>query len=243
MKYFVRFSYDGSKFFGFQRLKNQVTVQEEIEKALSKIDQSNVNIKGAGRTDRGVHAKGQCAHFELVHNIPPTGLKSVLNKLLFPYISISECFVVKDDFHARFSVTQKTYCYRIYTGEFDPCLYDYTYECSKDFNLALMQKVANLFIGGHNFCNFVSGKRVSYAAIIDVIFFQEEGDYLNIYFIGKSFYRYMIRNLVGAMLDVGRGKRTLDEVKMALDDPDYIYSFSTVISNGLYLMDVKYKEF
>jgi len=241
MKYFIRFSYDGSKFYGFQRLHQFLTVQGVIEDALTKITGDKVEIKGAGRTDRGVHAKGQCAHFSLESKIPCDGLMKILNKIIGPYIHVYECKYVEDHFHARFSVLKKTYRYQIYLGEYDPCVVDYAYMCPYSLNIDFMENISKSFLGIHDFQNFVSGERDNYLAIIYDIQFKRTGNYLNITFIGKSFYRYMVRNLVGALLDIGRGKRSGEELQKSLEILPYDKRFSTAPSCGLYLEKIDYE--
>lgn len=242
MRYFIEISYDGSKFYGFQRLDDKPTIQKSLEEALSFVDQSSVIVKGAGRTDRGVHANGQGVHFDLVHDIPCEGLSLALNKMLAPYIYVLKCIVVDSNFHARFMVKQKLYRYRIYLGTYKPCYYDYFYMCSYPLDIVKMKEASKLFLGVHNFQNFVSGKRDDYTAILYDIVFKEDGDFLDILFLGKSFYRYMVRNIVGALLDVGKGKRNLFEIKEALNVFPYSKRFSTAISNGLYLEKIQYHE-
>ena len=102
MRYLISISYDGSKFNGFQRLKENNSVQAQIEKALTKIAKKKIEIKGAGRTDGGVHALNQKAHFDLDINITEDGLKKAINSFVKPYIYINDCIQVDDDFHARF---------------------------------------------------------------------------------------------------------------------------------------------
>lgn len=240
MKYLIRISYDGSKFYGFQRLNDQCTVQKSLEEALMKIDGREVLVKGAGRTDRGVHANDQCVHFELSHSLPEDGLLSILNKLVGPYIHIKSCEQVKEDFHARFSVQRKVYRYRIYFGEYNPQIYDYVYEVAEIPNIQLMKEASKYFIGVHDFCHFVSGERDDSTSCIFNISFVEIGDYLDLVFEGKSFYRYMVRNIVGALLDIGYGKRDIQEIKLALGGSSMVKQFTTAVSNGLYLEQIEY---
>ncbi len=243
MRYFLKIAYDGSKFYGFQRLENHVTVQKVLEDALSVIDKSKVIVKGAGRTDRGVHALGQGVHFDLVHSIPEEGLTDVLNRMLAPSICVKACYRVTEAFHARFSVLKKRYRYCIYLGEYQPFLFDYTLEYSDSLDFSLMEEASRLFLGVHNFQNFVSGKRDHYEAIIYDISFSLKGSFLTIVFEGKSFYRYMVRNLVGALLDVGSKKRDIQDIFQALHDPHFVHPFQTAKPNGLYLDDVIYEDF
>mgnify|MGYP003421569365 CR=1 FL=1 len=129
MTYLIKVAYDGSKFYGFQRLNEEVTVQKVLEDALSKINKQSVVVKGAGRTDRGVHANCQCVSFSLDINIDCHGLKQALNSLIEPYIYVNEVIEVDSDFHARFDVLKKRYVYKINLGEYNPIMCDYIYQC------------------------------------------------------------------------------------------------------------------
>lgn len=241
MRYFIRFSYDGSKFYGFQRQEDKPTVQKEIENALSIINKNPVVIKGAGRTDVGVHANGQCAHFDLDFSIPAERLKHAINQIVKPYIYILDCSVVDASFHARFSTKQKRYVYKIWLGEYTPFQYDYYLFYDKDLSVLKLEECARLFIGKHNFQNFVSGERENYNATIYTIEIQQKENEVDILFVGKSFYRYMVRNLVGAMLDYNEGKCDLSLIKRMLEDENFHYQLRTETAKGLYLENVSYE--
>lgn len=240
MKYLISISYDGSKFYGFQRLKNHDTVQKKIEDALSIIAKKKIEIKGAGRTDRGVHAIDQKATFNLDINIDIDHLKIALNSLLAPYITITSVKTVDENFHPRFNVLKKEYIYKINMGNYSPLLYDYTFEPNYKLNIPKMKECAKVFLGVHNFKNFTSGERNNYECIIYDIKFKQTKEILEIKFIGKSFYRYMVRNLVGAMLDVSNNKASIEEIKEALEHPETKKQFKTAIPNGLYLNKIEY---
>lgn len=242
MKYLISIEYDGSKFYGFQRLNEKPTIQKSIEEALSIINKSPVEIKGAGRTDRGVHAKNQKASFDLSISIDEEHLKMALNSLIKPYIYVTDVKIVDSDFHARFNVVKKEYIYKINIGEYDPLKVDYELQINRELNIEKMMSVANIFLGIHEFNNFVAGDRDNYECIIYDIEFELKEKLLEIKFIGKSFYRYMVRNLVGAMLDVEKGKNTLEDIKYALDNPNIDKRFSTALPNGLYLNKIEYEE-
>lgn len=239
MNYLMTISYDGSKFWGFQRLNEENSIQKCLENALSKINKKEVVVKGAGRTDRGVHANGQCVSFKLDIKIENDGLKKALNSILKPYIYVKEIEVVDDNFHARFNVLRKKYIYKINLGEYNPLLSDYVYQTEYKLDIKKMREVADLYLGVHNFHNFVSGERIDSTAIIYDIEFIREGDILNISFIGKSFYRYMVRNLVGMMIEVGRGKEEIVKVVEMLDSTDEINGY-TAPACGLYLDKIEY---
>lgn len=239
MTYLITIAYDGSKFLGFQRLNKGESVQKSIEDALSKINKKEVTIKGAGRTDRGVHANGQKASFTLDIDIPCNRLKNAINSLLNDYIYVKDCKLVDDDFHARFAVKKKKYTYKINLGEYNPIIADYTFCSPYKLDVKQMKKCSKLFIGVHDFHNFVSGSRDNYTAIIYSIKFKKKNDILEITFVGKSFYRYMVRNLVGSMIEVGRGKESLTKIMEMLNKEENMALF-TAPASGLYLEDIEY---
>ena len=240
MRYLIEVQYDGSGFYGFQRLKGKRTVQEELEQALSIINKKPIEIKGAGRTDKGVHSYGQRAHFDLDINIPLSNLKEALNDILDDDINISDIKEVKDDFHARFNVTKKIYEYKINVGKYDVLKHNYYLQTNYKIDMRLLKKCSKLFLGVHNFKNFVSGERDNYEAIIYSINIKKEKDIITIRFTGKSFYRYMVRNLVGAMLDVATGKAKLSDVENMLKNYNKKKNLSCARSEGLYLMKIFY---
>ena len=239
MNYLVTIAYDGSKFFGFQRLNEEMSVQKVLEEALSKINKKRVLVKGAGRTDRGVHAYGQRISFKLDISITENGLKEALNSLVKPYIYVKEVIQVDDNVHARFSVKKKRYCYKINIGEFNPLLSDYVYQSEYHLDIDKMKEVANLYLGIHDFKNFVSGERKDSRGIIYDIIFDIKDNILVITFEAKSFYRYMVRNLVGMMIEVGRGKEEVEKVLQMLDSNKSI-SGDTAPACGLYLESIEY---
>ena len=239
MNYLVTIAYDGSKFYGFQRLNELDSVQKVLEDALTKINKSDVVIKGTGRTDRGVHAYGQRISFKLNIKISTDGLKEALNSLVKPYIYVKEVLEVSDDVHARFSVKKKKYRYKINMGEYNPILTDYVYQTEYKLDIDKMKEVANLYLGVHDFRNFVAGEREDAKAIIYNIDFVMEDNILNIIFEGKSFYRYMVRNLVGMMIEVSRGKEKITKVEEMLNSNEEIYGY-TAPACGLYLESIEY---
>ncbi len=239
MNYMMEISYDGSKYYGFQRLNENSSVQKVLEDALTKINKKKVEVKGAGRTDRGVHANGQCVTFKLDVDISEYGLKSAVNSIVKPYIYVKKVLMVGEDFHARFSVKKKRYIYKINMGEYNAIMADYFYNPEYPLDIDKMIEVSKLFLGVHDFHNFVSGVRKDSTCIIYSIDFKREKNVLNIIFEGKSFYRYMVRNLVGAMIDVGRGKDDISLVKKRLESKEKINGY-TAPACGLYLDKIEY---
>ncbi len=241
MRFVIKFQYDGSKFFGFQRQRDKKSVQECLEKALTIINKKEVLIKGAGRTDVGVHANGQCAHFDLDINIGPKNLIKSLNNIVRPYINIIDCYLVQKNFHARFNVLKKVYVYKIWRGDFSPFKEDYFLQYNKKIDLAKIKECARLFTGAYNFHNFVSGERDNYDSIIYDIEVKEMAHEIQIIFTGTSFYRYMIRNLVGAMLDYNEGKCDIVLLNRMLKDQSFNYQLRTAPAKGLYLERIFYE--
>lgn len=240
MKYLITLKYDGSNFYGFQRLNNKRTVQGELEHVLSILNNKKVEIKGAGRTDRGVHALGQCASFNFDVDIKKDRLINVINDMLPDDIYITSIMEVDDDFHARFNTIKKEYVYKVNIGEFDPFISNYTYYFPYKLDIDKMIECSKYLKGAHNFKNFVSGERDNYNCVIHDIDFNINDNILEIKFVGKSFYRYMVRNLVGAMLDVARGKVTKEDVKSMLDNYEIDKHLSCAPANGLYLNKIYY---
>ena len=170
MKYFASVSYDGSKFYGFQRLEDYDTVQKELERALGIINKNYVAVKGAGRTDRGVHAYSQGVCFELNGSVPTEKLKDVINRVLNNYVHINYVEEVSDDFHPRFDAKMKKYEYVINLGEFDPIINDYVYNYNRKLELKAMKKAAKILTGFHSYKAFTSGYRESYNSVIYILF-------------------------------------------------------------------------
>lgn len=237
MRYFLVVSYDGSKFYGFQRQNDKKSVQNEIEYNLTKLFGEKIEIKGAGRTDKGVHAQGQCLHFDSKREINTRSLKNSLNHLL-ENIKVKKCKVVGDEFHSRFSVKKKHYKYTI-TFNSDEYNSDYMY-FQKKLNIKKMKDASKLFLGVHNFQNFVSGTRDDYTCIIYKIKFTYFHKHLTIHFYGKSFYRYMVRNLVGALVDVGKGKADNNSIINLLNCEKTDKMLSTAPAKGLTLVKIYY---
>lgn len=242
MRYFIRVSYDGSQFFGFQRQRSKKTVQGELERALSILAKKSVEVKGAGRTDVGVHALGQGVHFDLEKEIPEERLLVALNSIVHPYIDVLSCERVSDTFYARFSVKRKSYVYKIWTGKFSPMKEDYYLQYNRPVHVDKLKECAKVFVGSYDFHNFVSGEREnSNGTIYDVQVMEKEEEIL-IRFVGKSFYRYMVRNLVGAMFDYMEGKCDLPLLERMLKERDYDYQLRCAPAKGLYLEEVVYDE-
>ena len=239
MRYLIKFSYDGTKFHGFQRQNNEKSVQGTLEKVLSDVFDMDIVIKGSGRTDAGVHALAQCAHFDAPKKVTREDI-NIINRILNDEIVIKSCKMVKDNFHARHDVKSKKYVYMINNGMYEKEKEGYYYQLKYDLDLVSMQRVAKLLEGTHDFRNFVSGPRIDYTTTIFKIKIKRKGNIIIMEFVGIGFYRYMVRHLVGAILDVGRGKAKVIDVERMLENPHIDKKLSVVPADGLYLVDIKY---
>lgn len=236
----MKVSYDGSGFYGFQRLNDYRTVQKVLEEALRVINKGEVLVKGASRTDKGVHAYGQMIHFDIDYDIPVDRLMYAVNRILDNDIRVLDCKKVGNDFHARFNVKRKKYVYKINLGDFDCLKSRYFLQVYGKLDIDQMRECAKVFLGCHDFRNFVAGERDNYLMCVEDIKFNMSNDILEIEFLGKSFYRYMVRNMVGAMLEVGMHKKEICDVSKMLDDYMIKRQMMTAPACGLYLMDIEY---
>ncbi len=237
MKYLVVISYDGRYFHGFQRQKDVLTVQKVMEEKLSEILKENIVIKGSGRTDASVHAYGQCFHF--VSNQTIFNLKGKLNKKL-EHIKVKKIKKVAADFHARHSAIKKHYIYKINLGKYKKEYEGYVLQLKRKIDVKKIKEIKNLFIGTYDFHNFVAGYRDNYVSTIYKINIIQKKQILEIHFYGKAFYRYMVRKLVGAMIDYSYGNVSKETIKKMLTEKDYNKELKTVKGEGLYLAKVYY---
>ena len=242
MRYLITFSYDGSKYFGYQKQKGVNSVQEDLEKVLSLINNKPVSVCASGRTDAGVHANGQCAHFDIDINITPDKLKNALNGLLNGNIYVKSVVEVPDTFHARFDVKQKEYIYKINTGEYSPIYKDYIYQYCKPLDVDSMKTAIKLFEGEHNFKSFTKAnvETNNFARIIYSTAVTKDNDIITIKFVGNGFMRYMVRNMVGFLIEIGEGKRNISDVNSVLLEEDRTKAGKTAPPEGLYLNKVTY---
>jgi tRNA pseudouridine38-40 synthase len=259
----ITVSYDGTEFSGWQIQPGQPTVQGHLQESLRRITGEAPLPQGSGRTDAGVHALGQVASFALAAPIPPESLKRAFNRILPPSIRILEARLAPAEFHARHSAQAKTYEYRVFQGELcPPFLARYVYACRWPLDLGQMQRAAADFIGEHDFLSFaatdpdltarsLSGQQPAYQTetAIRTIFSSAwetkesaDGPLLVYRVRGSGFLHHMVRNLVGTMIDVGRGYRRAEEIKPILAARDRKAAGPTAPARGLFLHSVEYPD-
>ena len=246
MRYLMSFSYDGSNFKGYQKQPKVRTVQGEIEKALKQINNNNkVDIHASGRTDAGVHALNQTAHFDLEMEITEEKLRQGLNSLLPEDVYIKKISKVDDDFHARFNSIGKEYIYVINLGEYNPIDRNYVYQYNKKLDVVEMERALKYLEGTHNFKSFTKTdeEKDDYVRTISQTNLTRDIKNVNMItltFVGTGFLRYMVRNMVGLLIEVGEGKRKSEEIIDILKAQDRTRAGKTANPEGLYLKNVFY---
>ena len=236
-------SYKGTRFQGWQKQPTVVTVQGEIEKALSQVLNSEVTIFGSGRTDAGVHAFGQTFTFEMSKDLDLDKLCFSINRMIDKDIKILSFKKVDDDFHARFSAKSKTYLYKIRLGVKDPFENEFQYIYPFEFDFDLFSKALKQFEGKHCFKDFTSKEEDEdgYVREIYQIVSKKQGNDITVEFTGNGFMRYQIRNMVGAALAVASKNEDLDFIPNHLkEEKNREICQYKAPPQGLYLVKVEY---
>lgn len=245
-------AYDGTDFHGWQIQANQPTIQGELVNVLQRLTQEKIFVHGAGRTDAGVHALGQVASFKTQSGLSAQEFQRALNALLPPAIRIVDTEEVGPDFHARWSARRKTYRYRLYRGKVvPPMLWRYVLHYPFPLNEDAMRDAAARFVGTHDFAAFAasadsedeererSTEREIYSAELAR---SSDGEELVFTVSGRSFLRYMVRKMVGTLLDVGRGKLNPEDVDRLYESKDRSRAGPTVPPQGLVMVEVQHEE-
>lgn len=238
-------AYDGSNYFGWQSQKDVVNIQDTIEEALMMIHKKEVRITGSGRTDRGVHAKGQVFHFDSDLNISEENWVRAMNANLPRDIRILKVEQVPEEFHARYDVVKKQYDYYLNTGSYDLFSRDYVTQLCTPLDLDRMNQAKKIFLGTHDFASFSANsfaEMEDQVRTIEKIDIEKEKDVIHFTFVGDGFMRYMVRMLVGALVEVGKGKMSIEELKGILEARDKNASRFKADSEGLYLSQVIYEK-
>ena len=239
-------SYDGSDFKGYQKQPRCRTVQGELEKVLKKINSDKVvEVKASGRTDAGVHAINQKAHFDLDCEIECDKLLKSMNSLLPEDIYIKSVEVVSDNFHARFNAIGKEYIYQINMGDYNPLERKYVYQHEGKLDVVEMQRAMKYLEGTHSFKTFTKAddEREDYVRTLsqtNIIRDLKDVSKITLVFVGTGFMRYMVRNMVGTLIEIGEGKRRSEEIIDILNSEDRTRAGKTAEAQGLFLKNVFY---
>ncbi len=236
-------SYDGSKFYGFQVQNKQRTIQGEIQKALQNITRENITIHASGRTDAKVHARGQVFHFDTEKELPNERWKMALNHFLPNDIYIHDATEVSEDFHSRYSAKGKEYRYYLNTKEYSVFDTHYIYQYNRPLDVKLMDEAAKIFIGEHDFASYcVSDQYGTTTRTIHSFNVKENDGIVEFIVRGNGFKRYMVRHLVGALIQIGAYRFSTDEAKKRLESCGEKHILFKAKPQGLYLCEVYYEE-
>lgn len=243
MRYLLKFSYDGSAYCGYQRQPNQNTIQEQLENALTKINNNKkAIITATGRTDKGVHALCQYGHTNISVNITEKKLKRALNSNLPDDIHIIDTKAVADNFHARYNVKWKEYKYYLNTKEYNPIERNYVYQYNHELNIDAMKEAIQVLKGTHDFRAFVTENKDKENCVrtIKKVTITKRNGIIIFTFIGDGFLRYQVRNMVGLLIKVGENKISTKDVEKILESKDRNKSGKTAPAEGLYLTKIIY---
>ena len=246
MKIMLTVAYDGSNYCGWQRQKNGISIEQVLEETLNKITGENIKITGSGRTDAGVHAKGQVASFESNSSVPPEKFSKAMNSLLPSDIRVVKSEKAQADFDARKSAKRKTYAYTFYLGETENPLVDrYALFLEKTPDLSLMQECLDMFVGEKDFACFKasgSGAKTTVRTIYSATVSEEKENTKKIVIrvTGNGFLYNMVRTLVGTALQYSYGKTNEKTVKEMLSTGNRKLCGKTLPAKGLCLESVEY---
>ena len=244
-RYLLTVAYDGTAYCGWPAQKTGPSVQETLEEALSRLLGRFTRVTGASRTDAGVHALGQRAHFDADTGIPAEKLPFALNTMLPPDVRVTAGLLVPDTLHARFSVEEKTYTYRIHNAPHASALYrNLTAHVPVTLDDRLMHGAAQALAGTHDFAAYCAagGSAKTTVRTIRQIAVSREGERVTLTVTGNAFLYNMVRIIAGTLIDVGHGKLPPECLQTALTTLNRLDLGVTAPANGLELTEVKYPE-
>lgn len=240
----LTFAYDGTKYHGFQRQTNVVTVQQLVEEALSALCCEQVTVAGSGRTDTGVHARGQVVSLTTTGTIPAANLVRACAGLLPEDIVLWQAEEAETGFHARYSACWKRYCYRVLSQAYkDPFLRHYVWQLREQLDVESMNQAAAMLVGTHDFSFFRSAGSVQSSpvkTIYKAVWQRLEDGELNFCIEGNGFLYHMVRNIVWNLVEVGRGKKSMEQLAAEFANKERDFKMVPAPAQGLYLDYVGY---
>lgn len=243
-RYFIYLSYKGTAYHGWQTQPNGISVQEVLSKALSTVLRTDIEIVGAGRTDTGVHAKLMVAHFDFDGKLPMlTSFASKLNSILPKDIAISKIIEVKADAHARFDATSRKYEYHLITQK-NVFKNDYAARFNENLNFELMNLAAATLMEYRDFTSFSklhTDAKTNNCVIMHAQWTKNEDEWI-FTIQADRFLRNMVRAVVGTLLEVGRGKMSIEQFREVIELKNRCKAGTSVPAQGLYLVDIQYPD-
>lgn len=246
MRYKLLIEYDGTLFVGWQRQQNPASVQQVLEEALAVALRAKTTLFGSGRTDAGVHALGQAAHFDAEKAVDVGKLRESLNALVRPWpIAVRDIQPVSDTFHARFSARQREYLYLIQNTRFPPALTaSRVWWVVHPLNAERMQEAGNLLLGKHDFSTFraTACQAKSPVKTLDFIEVGRQEEMVSVRVRARSFLHHQVRNIVGSLVCVGTGKWSVGDFRKAFEKRDRTAGGETAPACGLYFVSVRFSD-
>ncbi|MDQ3798086.1 MAG: tRNA pseudouridine(38-40) synthase TruA [Acidobacteriota bacterium] len=249
MNFKLLIQYDGTDFHGWQVQENQRTVQGELQRVLSLLENAEVHVAGSGRTDAGVHAEGQVASVKLARQFAPEKLRNAMNGNLWRDVRILSVDKAPENFHARFSARGKTYVYRVVNAPvMSPFWARYAHHEARPLDVGIMNDAARIFLGEHDWTAFSSAQSDSENKVRMITEFTVEahwdararGSLIEFRITGEGFLRYMVRSIAGTLLEVGRSEKDFDTIQTAIVSRDRNLAGATAPAHGLTLLKVFY---
>lgn len=242
MRRFIQLSYDGAAYHGWQKQPNARSVQQTLQEALSMLLQTDIEVVGAGRTDAGVSARMMVAHFETDKACDNEQLVYKLNKLLPHDIAVQRIWEVPDEMHARFSATSRTYHYYIHTRK-DPFVRQYSWLVTFPLDFARMNEAASRLADFDDFTSFSkvnTDTKTNLCNVTEARWTQEGENTWRFTITANRFLRNMVRAIVGTLIEVGRGRMTVDEFCQVIEQRNRCSAGDSVPGHALFLVDVSY---
>jgi tRNA pseudouridine38-40 synthase len=243
-RYKLTLEYDGAPFRGWQVQESDFTVQGVLEQAAKALSGEEVRVHGAGRTDAGVHAKGQVAHVDFAKAFRTDQVRDAMNAHLRPHpVCVLSAEIAADDFEARFSAVKRHYLYRIVNRRADLALdFGHAWRVPRPLDVERMHRAAQQLLGRHDFTTFraTECQAKSPEKTLDQLDVLRDGDNVNVFTSARSFLHHQVRSMVGSLMWVGEGRWSEQDLKRALDAKDRTACGPVAPPDGLYLMRVDY---
>lgn len=249
MNFKLLIQYDGTDFHGWQVQENARSIQGELERVIGTLDDGDVKVAGSGRTDAGVHAEGQVANVMLRREFEPDRLRLATNGNLSRDIRVLDVEIAPNEFHARFSAKEKTYLYRVINAPvMSPFWRRFAHHESRQLDMLRMADAAKCFLGEHDWTAFASARSDGETRVRTISDFtinsiwdeRARASMIQFRISANGFLRYMVRSIVGTLLEVGRSEKDIDIIRTAIETGDRDLAGMTAPANGLTLLKVEY---